>query len=186
MENESYTISTLSRSQRIGIVTFLSLLIENFSDNSKKRSRVIAFYEHLQTLGVSVSEFDLFKKSNSLNTVKKSLSSLTDSQIEIVMSMIWELLHCDGQPSYDEKNMVNTSIKKIMGLSEIQIDSKFEKISALTNFFNNNPQPQPDKHIFDNVVGKNQNNYSFSISNFFVLIIIVLAIIGLVSLCSSN
>ena len=189
MENELYIVASMTRNQKVSIITLLFLIAENFSDDSKALYRQKLISQQISFLGVTETECKLFLQSNTVEILKSNLGSLTENQIELLVSMVWELLYCFGQPIYADEKTARISLKKIIGLTEDQVELKFDKIKVLNDFFQPAPEKRNDENpIVNRMIRKAQdtNQSTFSFNNIVFMTIIALAILGLISLCSTK
>lgn len=187
-------VNNLSNSFSIGqkkaVFVFIKLIVECCEKKHEfERGKVLNTL--ILSYGLNNNEFNIYEENINPDEFQKKLKSLSNFQIDLLMSMSIDVLLCTGPPSENDITLLENCFVKIIGMSEEQVYNSIEKILKLSNLFNSNVSTiNSNKNVvektYDRMIREAQdpNQSSFSLNNIVFIIFTVLALLGLLSLCS--
>ncbi|WP_310560162.1 hypothetical protein [Flavobacterium sp.] len=125
----------LNKSQKLTAMTILGIF--NIASEKKetkiKRENLINL--SLKELDIKYKEYDDYINCINPEIIRNKLTDISNSEKDLLITLAYEVLFCDGMPNEKEYVLMENLFKNIAKINQDELMKGFQKIQTLLNHF---------------------------------------------------
>lgn len=172
---EGSFITSIPRHRRLAMIVVVEIIFEKIDNTFLKNKRRAIIRDQIKYLGLSESECDKHINTVDFNLLKAYFTALNRKERQVLVMLVLELVGCDKTASINDFGVASLITEKLTGISEKEFAAYFSEIDSINRHFIQPNTPSTNNHVSESNVG-----------GAIILVILTLAVVGLVSLCSNK
>lgn len=131
----SLIFNGLTLNQRMSIINLLSSIAFCDGDNGNQEKEMKYLNSYFRILNVRFDNCMKYHEINGLSRIFEDLKCMSRKQKEFLVSIVWELVICDGRPNETEIQVTMNMFEKI-GISQEEFMDILNKTLTIINHYN--------------------------------------------------